>query len=234
MPSVFTRVRRIPIRDCVHYCGFQYGREAFNPYENYILGLARGEPVEQLRARFSDFILHYRPRDLAEALGTDTHCSIPLWLLPWKSWRKLQRINGWRQSPGQVVDILTEFSDRGVPHSLLQHEYAWLERAWKAIREQGYLPKQHSYINVFELQGIGESRFLVLDGNHRLSALAALGHNEVTAKQHRLSIARRDNARYWPLVLSRHIQHADALSIFDAYFTGNSAPARSTLSADLV
>ena len=96
------------------------------------------------------------------------------------------------------------------------------------------MPKQHSYINVFELRRGDDCRCLVLEGNHRRSALAALGHKEIMVAQHFFSSARRANARYWPLVLSRHILHADALTIFDAYFTGNHVPARSTLPADLV
>lgn len=213
--------RLVRIADCVHYCGFRYGRGEFNPYENYVVGLASHSTRDSLRAAFIEFLRYYRPRDLGEALGTRTERPIPLWLLPWKSWRKLARPGAWSESPEAIVDIMTHFSPKGIPLWQIEREYFWLEQAWETISTKGYQPERYSYINVFELHGPTESRFLVLDGNHRLSALAALGEREVIVRQLPWSRAHRACARYWPLVLSGHITLEDALRIFDAYFNGN-------------
>ncbi|MER2513611.1 MAG: hypothetical protein ABTQ25_14530 [Nitrosomonas ureae] len=227
-------IREIAISDCVHYCGFRYGRNEFNPYENYITGLSKGYLLHELQERFIDFIRHYRPQDLGAALGVTTSRSIPLWLLPWKSWRKLLRPNGWQESPADVIDILTHFSPQGVARHFIEREFVWLERAFKTIRDQGYLPEQYGYIEVFELRGQIESRFLVIDGNHRLSALHALGVVRVRARQSLLFRACRNRARFWPLVLSGHVPHGDALAIFDSYFQGNQRPHRSSVPALLL
>lgn len=228
------RIRRIPIADCVHYCGFHYGRGHFNPYENYITGLARGVPVDELRAAFADFIRHYRPADLGQALGVVTERTVPLWHLPWKSWRKLFRPQGWCDSLDDVVDILTHFSGQGVLQSRIDEEYGWLEGAWRSISESGYQPEAHSYITVFELRSGSSKRYMVIDGNHRISALAALGVTDVLVFQPAWSGARRELAPFWPLVLSRHVGRRDALAIFDAYFDGNITPHRSQTSATIV
>jgi hypothetical protein len=214
------RVREIPIAKCVHYDGFRYGRNELNPYENYITGLSRGADIGELRMRFSDFLQHYRPVTLGDALGVATRRPVPLWLLPWKSWRKLFRPGGWQESPVDIPDILTHFSPAGIPLSMLEREYFWLERAWASIESNGYIPERHSYIDVFELRGESDSRFIVVDGNHRLSALAALGHETVVVRQGYLSCARRRLSRFWPLVLSGHVSVDDACTLFDAYFYG--------------
>lgn len=233
-PGLLHRIRTIAIEDCVHYCGFHYGRTAFNPYENYVIGLAREESVDSLRAGFTDFIRYYRPRSLGEALGVVTNRPVPLWLLPWKSWRKLWRPGGWCSSPQRVPDILTYFCEQGVLRSRIEEEFFWLERAWSAIREQGYQPQRFGYIEVLELHRSGQSVFLVLDGNHRLSALAAMGMREVRVRQRRWFRINRHLARFWPLVMSGHIDHADALKLFDAYFDGQTRPMRATVPAVLI
>jgi hypothetical protein len=226
--------RAVAIANCVHYCGFRYGRGEFNPYENYIVGLANGVSREILRTRFVDFIRHYRPHDLGEALGVRTERVIPLWLLPWKSWRKLMRPGGWSESPTSVVDIMTHFSPKGILLSHIMQEYRWLEQAWKNISRNGYQPKWYSYIEVFELRGTHESRFIVVDGNHRLSALAALGQSEVWVRRMPWAIAHRSRARYWPLVISGHVSPGDALRIFDAYFCGNATCHRAPVPAEIL
>jgi hypothetical protein len=218
-------IREIAIADCVHHCGFRYGRNEFNPYENYITGLAEGRVVAELRERFIDFIRYYRPRDIGEALSVITTTSVPLWHLPWKSWLKLYRPRGWQEST-DVVDILTYFSPKGVEWISIEREFGWLERAWSTIRDQGYLPERCGYIQVFELRAETISRFLVIDGNHRLSALHALGKQRVVVRQPRFFSATRSRARFWPLVLTGHVSHQDALSIFDGYLRGNLTPHR--------
>ncbi len=213
-------IREVRIADCVHFCGFRYGHAELNPYENYIVGLAKGEPRAQLRQQFEQFLQTFRPKDLGEALGVATGASVPLWLLPWKSWRKLRQPRGWQDSPLDVVDIITHFSPQGIRRSQIEQEYGWLEGAWSNIRDHGYLPEKHSYISVFELQAPESSRYIVVDGNHRTSAAVATGLTRVKVRRGVFSVARRQNARFWPLVLSGHVSLADALAIFDAYFDG--------------
>lgn len=227
-------IREVAIADCVHFCGFRYGRNEFNPYENFIWGLATGVPVAQLRERFLDFILHYRPPHLGEALSVVTSKPTPLWWLPWKSWLKLLRAQGWQESAAGVVDILTYFTPRGVEWHRIEEEFFWMERALTTMREFGYQPKRFGYINVFELRGDGVSRFLVVDGNHRLSALHALGHSRALVRQGPFCRATRKHARLWPLVLSGHVPLQDALAIFDTYITGNQNPHRATVPAILL
>lgn len=219
-------IREVAIADCVHFCGFRYGRNEFNPYENYIRGRAQGEPLAQIREQFVDFLRHYRPRYLGEALGVATTKQVPLWWLPWKSWLKLLRPTAWQESTEDVLDILTYFSPQGIEWRRIEEEFFWMERAFKTMRELGYQPKRFEYIDVFELCGNEDSRFLVVDGNHRLSALSALGHKRVVVRQRLFHRARRKNAYFWPLVISGHVSILDALTIFDAYFSGNRTPYR--------
>lgn len=214
-------MREVRIADCVHPCAFRYGREEFNPYENYVSGLARGTPLVELRRRFVDFLRHYRPADLGEALGVRLSHPVPLWHLPWKSWRKLARPGGWSASLAEVLDLFTYFSPQGIRWSRIAEEFHWMQRSWRSICSEGYRPERYGYIEVFELVDTDASSFLVVDGNHRLAALHAAGASTVLVRRPALHAARRRWARFWPLVLTRHVRLDDAYRIFDAYRNGN-------------
>ncbi len=140
-------IREVRIADCVHFCGFRYGHAELNPYEIASSGLPRASPARSC-GNSQQFLQTFRPKDLGEALGVATGASVPLWLLPWKSWRELRQPRGWQDSPLDVVDIITHFDPQGIRRSQIEQEYGWLEGAWSNIRDHGYLPEKHSYVSV--------------------------------------------------------------------------------------
>jgi hypothetical protein len=213
----------IPIRDCVHYCGFHYGCGELNPYEQYAHAIAAGVPAAERRARFVDFLRHYRPRDLGEALGVQLARSYPLWQLPWSR----RASAAWVREPRDVVDVMTHFSEQGIPRPLVEDEFAWHERAFERMAGRGYRPGLLSHVRVRVLQDTARATYLVTDGNHRISALSALGVTSVEVLSLGFQIVRRDQVERWPRVHSGHMTAADALTIFDAYHHGNRAPIRS-------
>lgn len=221
----FYRVRTISVADCVHYCGFRYGRREFNPYENYLQGMVSGEPVDRIRGQFCDFLLHYRPRDLAEALSLDIANAPPLWQFPWRRVHS-GTPRGWRQTADEIPDVLTHFSDEGVPEHRISDEYEWIESAWQAISSEGYRPEEYGYVRVFELVGPKRSAYIVADGNHRLAALAMLGVERIEVILAPLRTAYRTCSAAWPAVRDGRVSQDNGVRIFDAYFHGNRRPHR--------
>jgi hypothetical protein len=230
---LFYRARLVPLADCVHYCGFRYGRKEFNPYERYIHGLMVGVPRDKLRGELLNFFLHFRPRNLGEALSVNLQRPPPLWHLPWKRVH-VGTPRGWRALASEIPDLLTHFSEEGVPEEMIDQECLWIERAWSSINREGYRPESHSFIRVFELRGTERSAYIVADGNHRLSCLSASGVSHVQVILAPLRTAHRANSRRWPAVREGCIGQDDALRIFDAYFMGNHHPWLSDEPAPLV
>jgi hypothetical protein len=231
--TFFYRVRPIRVRDCVHYCGFRYGRGEFNPYEKYFRDIASGCAVEHARAEFLDFILHHRPRNLGEALSLDIPNAPPLWRFPWQR-ANARQPRGWRETADEIPDVLTHFSNQGVPEQRIRDEYRWLDDAWHAMSSQGYRPIEHSYIRVFELASTERSAYIVADGNHRLAALSVLGIDRIDTIMAPFRTARRSQSSGWPAVRGGLVSEKDALRIFDVYFHGNRCPCRAQTQAPVV
>jgi hypothetical protein len=223
--ALFYRTIEVPIENCVHFCGFRYGHGDYNPYESYATGLHSGESLDNLRHQFIDFLQHYRPRNMGQALGISLSKHYPLWLYPWKRFPKAKFAlsNGWLEDPSQPPDILTHFSDRGILRWRIEEELRWMEHAYVSIKKEGYNPRLHrSYVTVRELRRKDRRGvFLLLDGNHRVSAMSALSFRSVLCKRLCFDIVHEERIESWFGVRKGYYTREDALSIFGAYFTGN-------------
>ena len=216
------RVCTVPIGRCYHYRGFRYGGFGNNPYEDYIVGLAAGAPRATLRTNFAEAILQCRPRTLDEALQIDLG-GWPLWEFPWT--RKPQSSIHYQDDPAQLQDVVCQYSPKGVLSSHINREFGWLEGAYDSLRSQGYLPRRYGYIRCLELRpATGESSFLVLDGNHRIAALHALGASTAEVETFALQTVRRSAVKRWPRVRDLSFSEAAALRVFDRYFQPRNPP----------
>jgi hypothetical protein len=224
----------IPIDRCRHYNGYKYGSSAFNPYENYIVGLQQGGDRAVLRARFEDFLLHFRPRDLGELLQVPLSRQVPMWVFPWDARAPIRPNGGWIETAAGVEDIITHFSEQGIQRSKIAGEYFWLERAFDTIAAQGYRPEQFSYINVLELRDGHESVYIVKDGNHRLSSLVAFGQTHVLVSRDPRETVDVARCGRWPHVMSGLYSPADARALVRAYFQGVGEFRRSPIPATIL
>jgi hypothetical protein len=212
----------ILISQCVHYGAFRYGCGDYNPYEAYLRDLRQRVPIQIARQRFIAFLMHYRPTHLAEALGTTKLTrQYPLLTFPWNR-GAVERSRGFCLSPDLCPDLLTHFNSDGISSFRIEEEFVWLERALDSIATEGYQPKDYTFVETVKFtRQDGQTAYLVLNGNHRISALAALEYKTVKVTYKTREVVREDNIENWPRVSSGLFTLEDALLVFQAYFAGN-------------
>lgn len=218
-------VIEIPICSCVHFTGFRYGIDGFHPYENSARDLRQGVPLLKVRRRFVEFLQYYQPRHLGEALGISLSRHYALWGYPWRrlSERERSLTYAWHDKPEDVSDILTHFSEAGIHSYLIDQEFFWQERTLQILADNGYRPDLYCYVKTLELRRRdGSSAYILTDGNHRVSALAALGHQSVVVQNHPSHVVDESQLENWPEVQCGRMTPEDAQAIFDAYFQRNS------------
>ena len=213
--------RQVPLDRCYHYRGYRYGGFGNNPYEDFILGLAGGGQAEILRREFAWRVLNCRARSMGEALQIDI-IDWPLWEYPWA--RRPASSRREFDEPRDNPDVMCHFSAPGVLASHINREFGWLEGAWRNISGQGYRPRQYGFVRCVELDAGEASSYLVVDGNHRLSALHALGETSLEVELLRFRKVRRDRAEAWPRVRDGSIGLGHALRVFDRYFAQRNPP----------
>jgi hypothetical protein len=211
---------RVPIAQCVHYGAFRYGRGEAHPYESYARLLTGPEGRAAAREWLVDFLRHYRPRHFGEALGATLSGRHGLWHYPWA--RRKPANDGWFADPLGYPDIITQFCEEGILWFRIEQEFFWLERAVYSIRRHGYRPEPGVVITARRLvRADGTEAFLILDGNHRISALAALGHAEVELCYLPIATVRESKLAGWRQVGSGGYTREDARAVLQAYFNGN-------------
>jgi len=215
------RTRTVAIDRCYHYRAFRYGGHGNNLYEDYIRGLAAGQERDELRRHFAESILHCRPKTLGQALQIELG-SWPLWEFPWM--RKPASSVHYQSDPAAVADVVCQYSEQGVLTSHINREFKWLEAAYESIKAIGYQPQRFGYIRCVELRGEETSSFLVTDGNHRISALHAVGLRTVEVKTSTLERVCRKDVRRWRRVREGDMPEALALRVFDRYFAPENPP----------
>lgn len=210
----------VPIAQCVHYGAFRYGRGEEHPYESYARKAAAGD-IRGARAWLVEFLRHYRPRDFGAALGVRLSRDYPMWSYPWT--RGTPTDTGWFADPDGPPDIITFYSDAGILWFRIEQEFFWLDRILYSIRRDGYRPRDNGGIVARKLvRSDATEAFLILDGNHRLSALAALGHETVDLTYLPSSVVREEHLARWPKVAGNLFCVDDARAVLHAYFDGNS------------
>lgn len=214
------QTKAVPIAECVHYGAFRYGCGDVNPYEDYATALVRREPLVLARERFVDFLCHYRPRDFGEALGVELGGRHELWHFPWEAETPAA---AWVAEPDDAPDIITHFSERGILRFRIEEEFLWAEKLFHSIGRHGFRAKAGERpIEAREFWAAGGAkRYLITDGNHRVSALAAIGKKTVVVRSAPWAAVRETACTEWPRVRDGSCTAEDALRIFRAYFNGN-------------
>lgn len=102
-------------------------------------------------------------------------------------------------------------------------EFERLIEITESIRTNGFKvdPRGNDNIWVFLLLDRDEFRFFQEGGgNHRLAALAALDYKEAIVQIKTQYIARKQEAKWWPMVRKGYLTEQEAIAVFDRIFRG--------------
>ncbi len=226
------RRAEVETQRCVHLSGQRYDGDPPPAPVRYLRALLDGEPVLQVRRVLIDHLRCYRPGDLAEALGLDalegTHRD---WIYPWERPRPRHSVvkKMWHERTDQLPGVLYHFSADGIPTELLDAEFTLFEAALESLRSEGYRPTRHrDPVRVQALVEGGRAlRFIVLDGHHRVTAMAALGRSSFDAICRPADDVILEQLPRWYGVRRGAFSSADAQKIFAGYARGplRAAPA---------
>lgn len=103
-------------------------------------------------------------------------------------------------------------------------EFNRLIKSYQSLVESGYQPEVYAdgFIRGYFLLSGADYRFIICEGQHRIAALAALGHTEVDVYINLSTwypkLVKRNNVVNFPYVKSKVYTKRQALQVFDCYF----------------
>jgi hypothetical protein len=117
-------------------------------------------------------------------------------------------------------------------------EFGRLIKTFDSIKNNGFIVDSHGLNNIRAIglfsEMLNEWKYLLVSGQHRIAALAALGHADAVvqvAPEGLGGVVRREDAKYWPTVQHGYLSESEAISIFNRIFEGKQPQAFSARGA---
>lgn len=110
----------------------------------------------------------------------------------------------------------------GTSDEKVRIETSRLLEVYHQIKTRGFKPQYPDSLGCYVLKQEEDYKWFVQGGQHRAAVLAALGFDKIPV--HVRQIIRREEAAFWPNVLSGLYSEKKALTIFDAMFHAEIPP----------
>lgn len=232
--------------------GFPYGKESSHPYVRSLLEYREHGNEVYENSYLARYYAAFQPPSLAEFQGLEAggHAALsslpPMNIYPWTP-VSTEGIKSLLEGERENVVLPSSFR---VPRScgpksrdFVRERLERLFTLHDAIQEEGFRNMPNPRLPYFDqfptgdlmVRG-GEARIILANGQHRASALSALGLEGVTlliGVKHSRGPFRIDRSAVldWPLVRSGLYRVDEALKIFDAIFDANGPGPRNLSSA---
>ena len=241
----------VPLAECMTGYGFGYGPDAWNPYVRELLdtdtdtdtaittasaSISGSESRQQAGAVLERYVHSFQPATVAEAvfgkglealppeLKHDPVVSepfprkvsvlrIPFFPMPW--------------TPAGRLRLPARYY-RESYNTKLKDEAQRTRATFRSIRDRGYeiRPEQarraKSAVVLCVCLKLGEqTRYIVINGHHRLAALSALGYDRVPIALTRefIPVVDHENASFWPAVREGLYSKEAAQAMVRSFFT---------------
>ena len=225
--SIYLRLRQktelveVPIETCSNHMGFSYGKDGWHYFIECLKEFDQNKKLKPEDSILFRFYQRYQPTstfNLVSHKGDGVKFRPPFGIYPWGTFTTESSKNG--GSPrNRFTSRHVGPSDlnlvRSVTHNLLS--------LYENIKLGGYRPwdfKRAFVGGTFLKKENGESRYVMLQGNHRTAILAHLGYESILTrylKGYDRFINEWD-VRDWYYVKTGECSVDDALAYFNAYF----------------
>lgn len=179
--------------------------------------LQKNPSIELIDTAMWKYLKDFCPDSISSVAGIFDEPSIPLFEYPWGSFNKKYK----KKSP--------ELSRFCGPSSedFIRKEFVRTMGLYEKILEEGYLPNKfpNSYIGgTWLIAEDGRSKFVVMQGNHRMAILSHLGYSKIEVRSMRgvIRSVRESDLKKWPMVRKGICSETHARKIFLMFFDGQS------------
>jgi len=221
-----------PIRDCLMYNGLRFEPSGYHPFIETLQEHQEGYVQSYEGSALQRYYTGWQPSNAREALigcpdGPEALTDVPSYafFLPWLFVNPEQRaemvwkgIQAFYEGNGLEIDTDHGYLMHGpVSEAFGMLEYQRLLEVYHALRSEGY-DRTHGDIVVSLYRRGDELRFGVEHGNHRIAAMAALGHDTIPASFISMRVVDVKDAAHWPQVRNGFWPEASARRYFHHLF----------------
>jgi len=210
------RVFEIPLNKCITEFGQSFGKDGDH---FFVKSLNLTTDQNQINNELRNYYSTHHIKSFFDFIDKD--CRNPdlldMYFLPWEvsNIRPIEKFKGSHMIGPTPEDSIPKISIRLL--NLLQ-----------SIKKQGFKKSRYgdNVVRVYELVNGKDSKFIIKDGQHRISIASTLGISSIYASYNSVyyfrnkeeSIINRDSVDNWPKVKNGMISKEDALTFFDKIY----------------
>jgi hypothetical protein len=161
---------------------------------------------------------NFLPTSISMFLSTKINTNLPTFIYPWGSFNEGSPVSKKNQ---ELSRFCGPSSDQ-----FIEDEYKRIIFLYESLKSNGYTPKKypHSYIGGTILKkNNGETRFVVMQGNHRTAIFSHLGYKslEIRLIPNSLKFVYEKNLSEWVMVKNGMCSEEEAIKVFNLFFEQN-------------
>lgn len=208
------RQRVIPIGEATSLFACSFGRDGWHPFVKTLEEYEACSEISWKKTTLYKYHKGFCPKSIIDLIDNGQRTSeIPIFSFPWGTFR----------IGASNKDVLTSRFCGPSADELIKSEFNALVALYKNISRQGYRPWDFGYGFIggtFLLSADGKRRFVVLQGNHRMAVLSALGYKKITVRTNPgyLDYIRESDMSNWARVREGSCDIQTARSVFRLYF----------------
>lgn len=196
--------------------GCSFGDDGWHHIRRSLIEFDTNPEIAADATSLGRYLEHFCPSSISELAGVNDEEPLPLFVYPWGTFN-----DGTAGCDKKA--LLSRFCGPSTSE-FIEEEFQRTKKLYLGMRAHGYQPTRfpNSYIGGTWLEAEdGRRRFVVMQGNHRMAVLAHLktGHVDVRTIPQALSHVRELDIKQWPLVASGRCSAANAIRIFNLFFS---------------
>lgn len=161
------------------------------------------------------YLKNFTPASISELAGIAGEEPLPPFVYPWGSFNGGSEVSGKNAWTSRFCGPSTD--------AFVMEEFGRTIALYQTVRATGYRPYRYpnSFIGgTWMLAADGRRRFVVMQGNHRMAALAHLGQTSIAVRSMKqaLKVVRESDIESWPLVASGRCSRTHARKVFQFFF----------------
>ncbi len=202
------------LKDCRTIFGAGFGVGQWHHLVETFREIEKQNELNYKNTSLYKFLKNFRPKSICDLVTCSDGTKLPLFQYPWGSFNTFD---------GKKDPLKSRFCGPS-EDSFIEEEFHRSIRLFKDLKKSGYRPlsPNNDYVSGSILEKLnGEKIFVVLQGNHRLAALAALGITEVEIRLYPSIVKpfiREKDVLSWNRVKSGDCSVEDSLRIFNWFF----------------
>jgi len=203
------------VSDISNLFGCNFGLNGWHPIKETIKEFDLNNSINPQDTTLWKYHKNFEPKSISYFIDFDIDCDLPTFVYPWGTFNS-----------GEITSkkIISESRFCGPStDKFIYEEYNQIIKLYKKLKLEGYRPKEfpNSYIGGTIMKAeSGDMRFIVMQGNHRLSILSYLGIEKIDVRliSNAIHFVNESEISSWPLVKNKTCSVKDARKIFNFFF----------------